>query len=715
MAHQLTLQNLKANQGTDRIHDDSGQSDSIVLGSNYTFENVTFERVGQHDLALKSAEKTLILIEGQFNGSNAIETLVYGNGATTNLLAYSYTLNGTALADTLYGTAYGSGADKLNGFGGDDTIFAGMANDIVTGGDGNDSIYGDVGDDTLSGNAGDDYISAGAGNDTVIYESGLDRLLDGGGVDIISIANSAITAENLTLRRTVGNSSNLDILLNGTHAFTIQGQFNQDQGFETIKFTNGTTFNLTNVQYTSTGTSGNDYLYGISYGGNPNDIMNGGAGDDTLYGYEGNDTLDGGMGANRLNGGNGNDIYKVSLNEGADTITDGSGTDVVQFGAGFSKTNMTVQRDAYNLNILFGGVLVVTADGHFRQGGLMETLKFSDNSTYSLVSLSLALTGTENADTLLGHDAIDNIKGNGGNDQIWAYGGNDTLDGGSGYDYLYGGLGDDTYVFGAGFGFDNVSDDAGADTLKLGVGMTTENISVSDYGYYDTKIIATAGVNEIQISSQRYTEGINAIETLQFADGFKANLLTYNNWIWGSTSAQTTNGTTNADTVFGRGGNDTIIGNAGNDALHGGSGNDMVKGVDGNDLINGGIGNDTLYGDAGNDIIYGDDGLDKLYGGAGGDTFVFFKETAFKNIDIIYDFKKADLDKINIADLLQGYNPLTKVITDFVQISNSGANSIVKVDVDGGANNFVQVATINGVTGLTDEAALMKSGNLITA
>ena len=75
----------------------------------------------------------------------------------------------------------------------------------------------------------------------------------------------------------------------------------------------------------------------------------------------------------------------------------------------------------------------------------------------------------------------------------------------------------------------------------------------------------------------------------------------------------------------------------------------------------------------------------------------------------------AQSDKIDISDLLQGYDPLTDAITDFVQITTSGANSILKVDVDGGANNFVQIATINGVTGLTDETALIASGHLLAA
>jgi hypothetical protein len=42
--------------------------------------------------------------------------------------------------------------------------------------------------------------------------------------------------------------------------------------------------------------------------------------------------------------------------------------------------------------------------------------------------------------------------------------------------------------------------------------------------------------------------------------------------------------------------------------------------------------------------------------------------------------------------------------------TTSGSDSIVAVDTNGGADHFVNIATILGVTGLTDEAALLASG-----
>jgi hypothetical protein len=63
------------------------------------------------------------------------------------------------------------------------------------------------------------------------------------------------------------------------------------------------------------------------------------------------------------------------------------------------------------------------------------------------------------------------------------------------------------------------------------------------------------------------------------------------------------------------------------------------------------------------------------------------------------------------------FDPLTHTITNFVEITTSGADSILKVDSNGtiGGVNFVQIATLQGITGLTDEAALVANGTLIAA
>ncbi|WP_164738227.1 type I secretion C-terminal target domain-containing protein [Frigidibacter oleivorans] len=75
-------------------------------------------------------------------------------------------------------------------------------------------------------------------------------------------------------------------------------------------------------------------------------------------------------------------------------------------------------------------------------------------------------------------------------------------------------------------------------------------------------------------------------------------------------------------------------------------------------------------------------------------------------------------DVIDLTDILgSAFDPLTDVITDFVEMTDSGSDPVLKVDRDGtgGLYSFEQIATLKGVTGLTDEAALVSSGNLLAA
>jgi len=132
------------------------------------------------------------------------------------------------------------------------------------------------------------------------------------------------------------------------------------------------------------------------------------------------------------------------------------------------------------------------------------------------------------------------------------------------------------------------------------------------------------------------------------------------------------------------------------------------------DTITGSSGANVLFGGAGDDTLAGGNGLDTLTGGTGADTFLF-DMTAFNNIDVITDFSTGDNDVINIASLIPTYDPMTSVLSQFVQFMNDGSgNDLLQVDQDGpgGTYSFQTVAKLNGVTGL-DAATLVSNGNLI--
>ena len=257
--------------------------------------------------------------------------------------------------------------------------------------------------------------------------------------------------------------------------------------------------------------------------------------------------------------------------------------------------------------------------------------------------------------------------------------GNDSMTDTIGPDTLSGLDGDDTFYYEMG-GYDVFNGGNGSDTVS--------------YANYDYAVWATLSPNNY--SSTRYDTDLSS--------GTWVNINEYD-------SIENLTGSDYADDLFG---------DNSDNVLNGGAGNDHIEGKGGADTLIGGSGADNLEGDGGNDILYGGDGLDTLWGEAGDDVFVFENTTAFNNIDVVKDFDiSTENDALDISDILDNtsYVHGTDPITDWVEITTSGSNSIVKVDTTGtgtfGAGT--QIATLEGITGLTDEAALVSSGNLIAS
>ncbi|MEG2134128.1 immunoglobulin-like domain-containing protein, partial [Pseudomonas sp.] len=137
------------------------------------------------------------------------------------------------------------------------------------------------------------------------------------------------------------------------------------------------------------------------------------------------------------------------------------------------------------------------------------------------------------------------------------------------------------------------------------------------------------------------------------------------------------------DILFGQGGDDYLDGGKGNDILLGGSGKDTLIGGAGNDLLVGGEGNDTLLGGEGNDILIGGKGDDILTGGSGADTFVWKAGDTGK--DVIKDFSRAEGDRLDLSDLLQGESAST--IDKFLKITTVNGESTLQVSSTGKLND----------------------------
>lgn len=211
----------------------------------------------------------------------------------------------------------------LNGTNGDDVLLGGVANDRLDTGLGNDRLEGGAGDDTLLG---------GDGNDVYFYESGIDTIIDSDGIDEIEF-DSPTTSSQISIGYSDTNENDLYIYIDGNLAIRVEDYFTTSGGsIETLRFSNGTSIDLSSLTGIIEGTNGNDTLTG-------ND--NASFLSDTIVGYDGNDTLDGGLGNDVLNGGLGDDDYTIS--SGLDVIVDTGGTDSLTFGTGLNSTDVSYE------------------------------------------------------------------------------------------------------------------------------------------------------------------------------------------------------------------------------------------------------------------------------------------------------------------------------------------------------------------------------------
>ena len=351
------------------------------------------------------------------------------------------------------------------------------------------------------------------------------------------------------------------------------------------------------------GGSGDDTLSG-------NDVANqlfGNAGMDTLIGSGGNDILDGGAGDDVEVGGDGNDTFMAGIDAGRDSFDGGNGIDTITYAE--AKAAVTVKLGA--------GIAAGSAAGD--AAGIGSDV-FESIETVIGSSFNDKLSGSTGADTFIGGAGNDTINGGGGFDtasyagakaavtvnlaltsaQNTGGGGTDTL---SALENLIGTAFNDTLT---GNKSANVLDgSAGTDTMAGGLGNDTYRVDVTG----DTVSEAVDAGRDLVISGASFTLGAN-LENLTLS------------------GAAAINGTGNAVA-------NTIRGNAGANVLSGGGANDQLIG---------GAGADTLVGGAARDFLTGGTGAD-VFRFANGD----FGGTSTASCDLIYDFNRADGDRIDLS------------------------------------------------------------------
>ena len=147
------------------------------------------------------------------------------------------------------------------------------------------------------------------------------------------------------------------------------------------------------------------------FGGNGNDTLIGGAGNDTLDGGNGNDTVVGGKGTDMASLGNGNDTFIWNPGDGNDVVDGGRGFDTLVFNG--KTTGETFSIDANGSGATFnrtGGTIDLTSVERIQfeaQGNTPNTITIND----------LTGTGVQQVAIDLGSGAPDTVNINSTNGQ----------------------------------------------------------------------------------------------------------------------------------------------------------------------------------------------------------------------------------------------------------------------------------------------------------
>ena len=558
---------------------------------------------------------------------------------TGNLFSGSIQLD---RAVELYEAAPGvlKGVEVIMGTEGDDHIVAKVDHDVIRGLGGHDLLIGGDGDDRIDGGAGDDVLQGGAGED---------KLNGGEGKDTVSYADSAI---GVTISLLPGEGGD------------------QLTGIENAR---GSAFGDVMI---------GDDLANRLEGGDGDDLMYTGKGDDVLDGQGGADAY--ALGYSDMRG-----SIKTVVMDSADRIELAGFPELKWIGTGaftgsYSHTEPKGPTGVPEIRYkhIDGDTLVqIDATGDGRSDAAfwvkgMTSFTYEDGTLRTAEVPPTEVTLTEAGDVWQGGAGPEKVYGLGGNDKLSGKEGKDTLFGDGGNDQLYGGADADQLL--GGVGRDYLDGGQGADVMIGGTGA--DSYVVDDAG---DQVIEAAepGVPADQqvdvVTSFVDYQLTDAVENLSLFGGLQINGRgnALDNKIWGSGGNNQLFGLAGNDLLDGNGGTDVLVGGIGDDVYWvddasdqvveaagegtdtvlaftsltladnverlelvmdrsiDGTGNALNNVLTGNNLANvltggagddcllGGLGADTLHGGLGKDALHGQGGADLMIGGAGNDDY----------------------------------------------------------------------------------------------
>ncbi|HYJ84008.1 MAG TPA: calcium-binding protein, partial [Allosphingosinicella sp.] len=512
--------------------------------------------------------------------------------------------------------------------------------DTLYGSGGADQMDGQGGNDVLRGGAGNDRIDGGIGHDDLFGQIGNDELHGGDGDDELDGGYGADLVYGEAGNDYISSVRGADILDGG-------------DGNDNFYINRGS---LTLETVTASGGAGNDGFTLYAWTSSTFNVDAGG-GDDVIYVsiMAGLANLTLGQGADRLvldgtsagylagigsivvsdfSPSAGDSVDLTGFASGAFASWDGSDN---PFGAGFMRL---VQNGGDTL-------LQIDVNGTNSSWRTLVTFQNASAGAFTAASFSgfapdgsptpgLVLTGTQLNDDLSGSNGGDTIDGLDGHDSIYGRAGADQIDGGLGRDFLYGGTGDD--ILKGGEGDDYLTGEAGDDLLLTGEG---DDQVQDDYG----SDIVLAGAGNDRLTLQRITS-------------------------WGDTVA--------------------ILAEEGDDTLW------LSQYALTYSTVDMGSGNDTV-------TLGPTLGTLRLTLGSGADTVVVADHGFDSRGDaVIVDFTPGE-DVIDMehffSAFLQGWDPATNPFeTGFARLVESGSDTIVQFDRNGGGDNYVAWFSLLGVS-----------------
>ncbi|MCI5060988.1 MAG: type I secretion C-terminal target domain-containing protein [Alphaproteobacteria bacterium] len=639
-------------------------------------------------------------------------------------------LHGGLGNDTVLG---GTGIDYVYGDDGNDRVRGGDDNDFVYGGEGNDQVFGDAGDDLVYGGNGNDLVNGNEGNDTLYGEAGLDKIFGHEGNDTIYGG-----ADN---DRIYGNDGS-DIINGDDGADTLYAASIHETVTETItqnvtiineNFDSGTgVFTYSDGGFGGTDPGG-DNAAGIRHGSDGNTAPG------SLQVF-----LDGKTNTLETNI-SGSWDSTFTLAEDTTNITLNLSYKLFHKGANDTNEDVTAYVEIDGVRYGVGGNDYIDeaygSGGKTNTGWVDITLNISDLSAGSHTITMGAIKNSKNhhkEDSYIRFDDINltgdqtitynglKIMDNGATNTVNGGAGADTLYGSSGYDTLNGGTGNDVLHSGTTVTISSAITQILNDNASIVYNAETNSF----YKYVDSGVNWTAADSAASSATLIGLNGSGFLVniTSQAENDYVQNLISGNSWIGAADLTSTDNYEWSGGPETG-----TIITSAGTPIAGEytnwdvGEPNDptrdyaFIRSADGlwrdqTDSVNRDYviewDADELFASVGLNVLNGGEGADDLYGGAGTDIFVFDNTN---DVDDIFNFDTSTGDQIDLSNILS-FNPGTDNINDFVQFTEAGGNTTISVDIDGTANgvNFVDVALVDGVTGL-NVATMLADGTLIAS